>query len=296
MHCGPPVEPLLSTPSLHDSTHRPAPLHASNCWTSCGSVASQSGFGIPSQAEQRTRAFISTLQATPGRVPRPRRLPDLTSGPATCDLPSSPAKTAASQKWTVDVSPSTPAPPAYHLGYLSVFPILNCKPSKHQTAASRQFYPPRRRPPRRPPSPTIATVSDRVSRYPPIHLPSLLSCRAPPPPTPSVSDPLSLFGTRDLPSPTPTGDRPTALCCFSVATIEIASCQTLRLNTAPSLHLDIDANPRPSVCRLRSAPRPRSRDHSCVDARLGAPCPGLINSIRRPSSSLRSAGDASVNL
>lgn len=156
--------------------------------------------------------------------------------------------------------------------------------------------PPRRRPPRRPPSPTIATVSDRVSRYPPIHLPSLLSCRAPPPPTPSVSDPLSLFGTRDLPSPTPTGDRPTALCCFSVATIEIASCQTLRLNTAPSLHLDIDANPRPSVCRLRSAPRPRSRDHSCVDARLGAPCPGLINSIRRPSSSLRSAGDASVNL
>lgn len=142
MHCGPPVEPLLSTPSLHDSTHRPAPLHASNCWTSCGSVASQSGFGIASQAEERTRAFISTLQATPGRVPRPRRLPDLTSGPATCALPSSPAKTAASQKWTVDVSPSTPAPPAYHLGYLSVFPILNCKPSKHQTAASRQFHPP----------------------------------------------------------------------------------------------------------------------------------------------------------
>lgn len=295
MHCGPPVEPLLSTPSLHDSTHRPAPLHASNCWTSCGSVASQSGFGIPSQAEERTRAFISTLQATPGRVPRPRRLPDLTSGPATCDLPSSPAKTAASQKWTVDVSPSTPAPPAYHLGYLSVFPILNCKPSKHQTAASRQFHPPAAdRPVDLPPLPLrrSPTASLATRRSTCLHCCPVVRRRLPPPLFPT----LSLFGTRDLPSPTPTGDRPTALCCFSVATIEIASCQTLRLNTAPSLHLDIDANPRRSVCRLRSAPRPRSRDHSCVDARLGAPCSGLINSIRRPSSSLRSAGDASVTL
>lgn len=194
----------------------------------------------------------------------------------------------------MDVSPSTSRLPTTWATY----PSSQSSTANHQNTKRQRLdnSTPRRRPPRRPPSPTIATVPDRVSRYPPIHLPFQLSCRAPPPPTPSVSDPLSLFGPATLPSPTPTGDRPTALCCFSVATIEIASCQTLRLNTAPSLHLDIDANPRPSVCRLRSAPRPRSRDHSCVDARLGAPHLGLINSIRRPPSSLRSAGDASVNL
>lgn len=228
----------------------------------------------------------------PAASPRLRRLPDLTSGPATCDLPSSPAKTAGTQQWT-----SAQAPPAYQQPGLPIrLPNPQLQTIKTPNSNVSTIPPPAAdRPVDLPPlplrrSPTASLATRRST--------CLSSCpvvrrRLPPPLFPTLSPSL---GPATLPSPTPTGDRPTALCCFSVATIEIASCQTLRLNTAPSLHLDIDANPRPSVCRLRSAPRPRSRDHSCVDARLGAPHPGLINSIRRPPSSLRSAGDASVNL
>lgn len=128
----------------------------------------------------------------PAASPRLRRLPDLTSGPATCDLPSSPAKTAGTQQWT-----SAQAPPATTW---ATYPSSQSSTANHQNTKRQRLdnSTPRRRPPRRPPSPTIATVPDRVSRYPPIHLPFQLSCRAPPPPTPSVSDPLSLFGTRDL--------------------------------------------------------------------------------------------------
>lgn len=130
----------------------------------------------------------------PAASPRLRRLPDLTSGPATCDLPSSPAKTAGTQQWT-----SAQAPPAYQQPGLPIrLPNPQLQTIKTPNGNVSTIPPPRRRPPRRPPSPTIATVPDRVSRYPPIHLPFQLSCRAPPPPTPSVSDPLSLFGTRDL--------------------------------------------------------------------------------------------------
>jgi len=245
---------LLSTPpsnlSWPDSTHRLAPLHASSCWTFSGSVAFLHRLTGSQAHRQRTRAPDSA-RSKPHPAPSPSPSPSNSLDFGTCDLrpaiESSPAKTAAIQKWT-----SAQAPPPTHTAPIR----LPNPPSGHQNTRRQRFDNPTPAADPRPPIDLLPYHCDglrpRLSlpADPPAFSSPVVRRRLPPlcpfPTSPSL-------GPATFPSPTPTGDRLTALCCFSVATIEIAHCQTLRLNTALSSHLDIDVNPRLSVCRL---PRP----------------------------------------
>lgn len=96
--------PIALSPRLHSPPSSVARLQLLGLLWLCGiSVA----LAFPDR-QKRGLEHSERSKPHPAASPRLRRLPDLTSGPATCDLPSSPAKTAGTQQWT-----SAQAPPAY---------------------------------------------------------------------------------------------------------------------------------------------------------------------------------------